>query len=606
MTRCLLLSIVAALCASQCAVGSEESIGQNGIRSAGLVGADGTPLDGSGVNIGQVEPGRVADRGFDSDANSNLFVNPFEIRELDGDMPFPNTELGFDYHPIKVSSVINGQPGENGEPGAPASVSPGASIYSSAYIQTFSTQPENALITTQYIANKFGFLDYSRHIRTINHSWGVFTAPPPDGNSQLTMGLDWIASTFDVLNVNSGSQGDELHFAPKDNYNGLTIAKSRQLGGVFRKVDQDNDNDDLYDAAGDRVSVDLIAPGVDISVAYAGATNPTIVESGTSLAAAHVTGTTALLGQFADERILNSGSPRWDIDNPRRHEVMKAVLLNSADKLVNVHGSTRTVVAEDGVSTWLNSPAFLDDQISLDQQMGAGHLNAARALRQFRSGEYNNGEDIPAIGWDWGETGGAGTLLSYPFEAPLEAGYVAITLAWDRDITKNGGDDDFYDPTNIFSNPHLDDLDLFLVPGDFEVGVDDPYSSNILSVSSIDNVEHIFKQVTAGTYMILVRQDAGDDADFGLAWWTGSNLPGDFDENGEVNRADLNEWKADFALNSGSDADFDGDTDGNDFLVWQRNLGASAAPVAVPVPEPTMPWLCCLAVPFLSRRRNGQ
>ena len=56
--------------------------------------------------------------------------------------------------------------------------------------------------------------------------------------------------------------------------------------------------------------------------------------------------------------------------------------------------------------------------------------------------------------------------------------------------------------------------------------------------------------------------------------------------------ADLQKWKLDFGMSAGSDADGDGDSDGADYLVWQRNLGQSAAAVVaaapfVAVPEPS-------------------
>ena len=53
-----------------------------------------------------------------------------------------------------------------------------------------------------------------------------------------------------------------------------------------------------------------------------------------------------------------------------------------------------------------------------------------------------------------------------------------------------------------------------------------------------------------------------------------ASLPADFNESGgAVNAADLTAWMGDYALGAGSDADDDGDSDGRDFLIWQRQLG---------------------------------
>jgi hypothetical protein len=75
------------------------------------------------------------------------------------------------------------------------------------------------------------------------------------------------------------------------------------------------------------------------------------------------------------------------------------------------------------------------------------------------------------------------------------------------------------------------------------------------------------------------------------------SIPGDFDDNGMVNGADLAQWRGDFGVNDDSDADGDGDSDGQDFLVWQRNLGMSAAvPGAVAIPEPAAAALAGMAI----------
>ena len=70
----------------------------------------------------------------------------------------------------------------------------------------------------------------------------------------------------------------------------------------------------------------------------------------------------------------------------------------------------------------------------------------------------------------------------------------------------------------------------------------------------------------------------------------------DFDEDGDVDGDDLDQWEGDFGVNALSDADDDGDSDGGDFLVWQRQVGfgpsaqSSGSVPVVPaggaVPEP--------------------
>ena len=85
------------------------------------------------------------------------------------------------------------------------------------------------------------------------------------------------------------------------------------------------------------------------------------------------------------------------------------------------------------------------------------------------------------------------------------------------------------------------------------------------------------------------------------------SMPGDFDGNGFVNAADLEQWKGDYGVNDDSDADDDNDTDGADFLIWQRNLGqGAAAPLAAAVPEPAgiaLGWLALGGLAASRRRR---
>ncbi len=67
------------------------------------------------------------------------------------------------------------------------------------------------------------------------------------------------------------------------------------------------------------------------------------------------------------------------------------------------------------------------------------------------------------------------------------------------------------------------------------------------------------------------------------------NTPGDFDGDHDVDADDLAQWEGDYGLNSDSDSNLDGRSDGLDFLAWQQQLGNGVVPltaVATAVPEP--------------------
>jgi hypothetical protein len=79
--------------------------------------------------------------------------------------------------------------------------------------------------------------------------------------------------------------------------------------------------------------------------------------------------------------------------------------------------------------------------------------------------------------------------------------------------------------------------------------------------------------------------------------------------NGFVNGADLAQWRGDFGIDAGSNADADGDSDGNDFLIWQRNLGVGTPPSAAAasaVPEPAACLMVLMAGAVLSVTRRSR
>jgi len=196
--------------------GSLVSTGPNGINSRGIVVRlpDGvTPLTGMGVSIGQVEALRpgwpLASGGPDDAAHSNPSVKPTDVTIGEGEAVTPNMDIGVG-HATQVAGVLISQDTTDSSVPAngddPRGVAPNANLYSSAYITDGAgIGYTEALLTTQYVADV-------TDTRAINHSWQkpLSSGGALDGNTQLTLGMDWIASTYDVLNVIAGNQGGKL------------------------------------------------------------------------------------------------------------------------------------------------------------------------------------------------------------------------------------------------------------------------------------------------------------------------------------------------------------------------------------------------------------
>jgi hypothetical protein len=81
----------------------------------------------------------------------------------------------------------------------------------------------------------------------------------------------------------------------------------------------------------------------------------------------------------------------------------------------------------------------------------------------------------------------------------------------------------------------------------------------------------------------------------------------DFNNDGYVGSSDLTVWRNAFGINAAGDADGDGDTDGRDFLYWQRNFRGQPLGLIAAVPEPGSVVLlcgilgCCLSTRYSHR-----
>jgi hypothetical protein len=253
---------------------------------------------------------------------------------------------------------------------------------------------------------------------------------------------------------------------------------------------------------------------------------------------------------------------------------MKAVMMNSADKLDGVHGSTRDVLNLNN-GTWQSTE---HTTVPLDATMGTGHLNALRSKQQFESGEYNPGT-VPSIGWDYH---GVGNIEEYVFDSQIGGDYIVATLAWDRRVDKTGGSTYLDGDTFVHQDPEdrLNNLDLYLMPASSNNFADAIASSK----SPVQNVEHIFFDIpTSGQYKLVVHNNPnggiGDVQAYALAWWFGdaaSSGAGDFNGDGNVNAADYVVWRK-----------TDGSSTGYDD--WRMNFGSTAGSGSAGfanVPEP--------------------
>jgi len=522
-----------------------DSVGESGIVADRLHQPP-LNLTGRKIAIGQIEVGRPARFGLDKVGGTNRSVRPGQLF-FRGD-PAQADDLVDDHAGRVASILISSDKTLTG-------VAPDATLYSSAVgAENRSEQPEECLAAQTVSARNGG------DVRAMNYSFGESLARDPrenavlDGNALLTQCLDWLARTQNVLQVVAGNQGRGGFPIPTDTFNGVVISNSTRVGGQFRKVDYSSLGSEpevvigrdpaMESNVGPRRSVSLIAPGTNVQTLTLDgeAANP---DSGTSFSTPHVTATVALLQEFGDRSIRQAlDNPRqpesshWSLD-ARRQEVMKAILMNSADKILDqgngLHlGMFRTTLNQRN-QNWLDSDAYASTQIPLDAQMGTGHLNAYRAYQQFSPGQWSPANPVPAIGWDYralaqsaGEADSAAqaaipkNYVDYEFAAPLQGdSFVSVTLAWNRlvELQDNNGNQQ-YDLEESFSDRGLNNLDIYLMRADEDNTENRIWASD----SRVDSVEHIFYPVPeTGRYKIrVVFRDRINETiqPYALAWWT--------------------------------------------------------------------------------------
>jgi len=292
------------------------------------------------------------------------------------------------------------------------------------------------------------------------------------------------------------------------------------------------------------------------------------IGDGTSFATPIVAGGAALL--------IDMGQ---DLGHSTAPEVIKSVLLNSADKL----------------SGWSHSSSQ-----PLDWNQGAGQLNLENAYNQYLNPEQDPGA-VSGVGWDRQDVDWESENL-YTIDGLVPNGEIfSATLAWNRIVSTDVEDIDDV----IYSLEHLDNLDLYL----YEAS--NPGFAVASSISTIDNVEHIYYSVPEdGSYVLGVKMNGasvGDSETYGLAWHTLTQLPGDVDGDGIVDANDLSIVIANWGQSgqgwSGGDLNSNGIDDGPDYAKV-LNFWTIPPEPSEPTPEPATLGLLLGGLALLLRRKN--
>jgi hypothetical protein len=218
--------------------------------------------------------------------------------------------------------------------------------------------------------------------------------------------------------------------------------------------------------------------------------------SQTSWAAPMVSSAAAILVQEADRQNV------FSYLTPQQARAAKGLLV----KAVLMGGATKTEFPNwrRGFATPSTNGA-----VPLDYRYGAGEINVDNSDRILTAGEQHasNSSDVGLTGWDYGHALPT-AAQRYFFQVPgsQTINKLSILVTWHRNITTSPGD-------ILVLTPSLANIDLRL----YEASSFTRGALRDLSISTVDNVEHIYRTGLGGRrYVIEVTSD--QPWDYVITW----------------------------------------------------------------------------------------
>ena len=342
------------------------------------------------------------------------------------------------------------------------------------------------------------------NLELFNNSWIASFGSTTYDQQVLARG-DYAVDTHNVMMLNGVANSDEHVPLMCFGFNGVSVGmeNGEHLAGTIPAG---------FDQSGMQIPVIVAA------------------QNSTSNATGVVSAITALLAETRDSHPNTSGNFFAGFS-----ETMKTVLLGGAAHLSGWTNNADSTGANRG---------YTDQPI--DETVGVGTVNIDRSHKILTAGQFSssaslaNLETAPTAGWDT-------TTLSYgqqkhiKFQVNDIADEVVITLVWHQKANSGFSGYTIFD-LNLELRKYNNGKPLTLV-GDAGVGVFG--SGNVVSASTVDNIEHLYIQnLVPGEYVLtLSRDDASSgSAVFGLSWLFPDNeggVPGDLNGDGVVEVNDL-------------------------------------------------------------------